>query len=270
MLKNPYILRDGAKADNSGNVYFIATPLLMDDVKPGVLPAVTKGVVYYIDVDAKTVSVLPSTVGTAGFAAVSLSTAKSTGAAGTCVVGIGFLRSKIEPLQNSGNSYGSKFAESYDYMVATPKASVASLILTALSQLSAAEVARLVPSIYYKYGAVDLTVGFMYAANIVMGSSSGDPLLYTFFRACKTGVSDCSQNFITDNPYGQLLLGIRANLNPATGALSLLCVAFHNHCAVLPRCPLCCAAALLMLCCNRFCDAQAPSVPLTVCMLREP
>jgi hypothetical protein len=218
-----YILRDGAKADNSGNVYFIATPLLMDDVKPGVLPAVTKGVVYYIDVDAKTVSVLPSTVGTAGFAAVTLSTAKSTstGAAGTCIVGIGFLRSKIAPLQNSGASYGTKFAESYDYMVATPTASVASLILTALSQLSAAEVARLVPSTYFKFGSMNLAVAFKFSANIVMGSSSGDPLLYTFFSACNTapaGGTDCSVS--ANSPYGELILGIRANLNPATGALS--------------------------------------------------
>ena len=212
--------RDGAKADNVGNVYFIATPLLMDDVKPGLEPSVTKGVVYYINVGANAVSALPSTEGASGFAAVSLSNAKSNGA-GTCVVGIGFLRSKIAPLQASTN-YGQDFARSYDYMVATPTSPVASLILTALSKVSAFDLyVKVVKAEFFKFGSTDLTVAFAYAANIVVGSSAnGDPLLYTVFSACKAGVSvsDCSSNFATNNPYGQLLVGVRANLNAATGA----------------------------------------------------
>lgn len=224
MIKN-CPCREGAKADQKGNVYFMPNPLLMADVKPGSsVPANTKGVVYYIDVGAKTIKPLPSTVGASGFTAVSITTAKSDGG-GSCMMALGFPRPNLvtllDPAKNA--AYGSAFGPAYDFLVATPT-SEGMLLKSKLNPAAAS----LVPVNYKSFGGAALTVSLnIYAANMVMGSASGDPLLYALFTAVDPTYT-CSGNPCTgaicptattciEAPYGDILLGIRVNLTTATG-----------------------------------------------------
>jgi hypothetical protein len=219
----------------------MANPLLLSDVKPGAAkPADNQGVIYYIDKKLKDATPLPSTVGANGFAAIALSTAKSsTGQSSsgqTCVTAIGFPRSKIDALRKAAGppaqEWDGLFPTSYDYIVATPTDKKGTFIKEQLVAGGAAEAARLVPKDFKTYGNVQLSVSFnVMSASIVMGSASGDPLLYFFFNAldstyscggtgctgaiCPTGAGSC-----LEAPYGDVLMGLRANLNISTsGAL---------------------------------------------------
>ena len=179
----------------------------MADVKPSSsVPAYTKGIIYYINAAAKTISMLPSTEGASGFTAVSLAAAKSDGG-GSCVTALGFPRPNLVTLLAPANNgaYGQNFGPAYDFLVATPT-SVGTMVKSKLNP----EAANLVPSKYSTYNGGSLTVSLnIYDANMVMGSASGDPLLYALFTATD------GNNF---QPYGDILLGIRINVSPATGA----------------------------------------------------
>jgi hypothetical protein len=204
-------------------------PLLMADVKPSSsVPAYTKGVIYYINAAAKTISALPSTEGASGFTAVSLAAAKSDGG-GSCVTALGFPRPNLVTLLATGANYDMLFASSYDFLVSTPTSATGTLLM---AKLTTAEVERLVPAKYKSSGIVALNVALKMGANMVMGSAGGDPLLYFYFLACKAG-GDCYNAYDSvSTPYGDILLGIRANLNAATGASRLL-----THRAAAPPLP---------------------------------
>ena len=220
-------------------MYFMVNPLLLSDVKPGAAkPGDSQGVIYYIDKKLKDAAPLPSTVGATGFAAIALSTAKSSSPSGgkTCVTAIGFPRSKIDALRKAAGppsfEWDGLFPTAYDYIVATPTGEKGTFIKEQLLAGGAAEAERLMPQDFKSYGGVKLTVSFnVMSASIVMGSASGDPLLYFFFNAVDSTYS-CGNNGCTgaicpsgagsclSAPYGDVLMGLRATLSISTsGAL---------------------------------------------------
>jgi hypothetical protein len=193
-------------------------------VKPQATGATdNKGIIYYLSKNNGQVVPLPS-VSAQGFAAVSLSAAKST-SDGSCVVALGFPRSKIKALRDAvggynGNTWDQLFPESYDYLVASNIAATGALIKASMTD---AEAVKRVPDKYKSYNNAALNVFFnTYSASIVMGASGGNPLLYFFFKACTaTPLSACMDAANAAlNPFGDVLLGIRVNITPTKSALA--------------------------------------------------